>query len=349
MIKVGIVGVTGYAGIELLRLLQQHPQVVVTKVCTDSYVGQPIASVYPHLAEFTALTGEAFNLEEIIKHCEVVFLCLPHGHAISMVQPLLDAGIKVIDLGPDFRLSDPAVYEHWYQQTPAANTLLEQAVYGLPEQGYKTAIAAGSLIANPGCYPTASLLASFPALKAGIIDPKDCLFDAKSGVSGGGRSLSLTNHFCEMTENLIPYQLAGKHRHTPEIEQALSALAEFPVTIQFTPHLVPMIRGLLVTAYFKLTQPLSQETIHALYETHYQNEPFIRIAPLNTVPQVKQVRGTNYCDIGIAVDERTHRLVVVSVIDNLIKGAAGQAIQNMNLMLQLPETTGLQTLCTAYP
>lgn len=349
MIKVGIVGVTGYVGIELLRLLQQHPAVTIVKVFTESYAGQEIAAIYPHLAGLTSIRGEQLDLDVIKKNCDVVFVSLPHGHAMPIAQSLLDVGIKVIDLGADFRLKNADSYQHWYQHQPAAESLLKQAVYGLPENGNKEAIASASLIANPGCYPTASLLAALPAMKSGIIDPNECIFNAKSGVSGAGRTLSLNSHFGEMTENLIPYQMVGQHRHTPEIEQELSLIAGKSIVVQFTPHLVPIIRGLLVTAYFKLSSNISQEKAYAIYQQYYENQPFIRLSQLNKTPQVKHVRGTNYCDIGIHVDSRTRRLIVISVIDNLIKGAAGQAIQNMNLLYQLPEVTGLKNIYACYP
>ncbi len=349
MIKAGIIGVTGYTGIELLRLLQQHPNVKVTHVFTESYSDQEIAEVYPHLKNHVQLKGEKLDLDAINKNCDVVFISLPHGHAEKIVAPLLQAGKKIIDLGADFRLKNAKDYQQWYQHPAVAETLLQQAVYGLPEQGNRAAIAAATLIANPGCYPTASILATLPALNAGIIDPQQCIFDAKSGVSGAGRSLALQTHFCEATENLTPYQIAGVHRHVPEIEQQLSTAAKNSITIQFTPHLIPMIRGLLVTAYFKLNKAMTQTEVQTIYQTAYQNETFIRICPAGKAPQVKQVRGSNYCDLGIYVDQRTQRLIVISVIDNLIKGAAGQALQNMNLMYGLVENTGLINNVGMYP
>ncbi len=347
MIKAGIIGVTGYTGIELLRLLQNHPHVKVTHAFTDSYVGQDISDVYPHLQGNTSLKGEQYALPSIINECDVVFISLPHGHAIDIVQPLLAAGKKIIDLGPDFRLKNSVHYQQWYQSKVASRELLQQAVYGLPEKGDRESIKNASLVANPGCYPTAIILAALPALKAGIVDINDCIFDAKSGISGAGRSLSLQSHYCEVTENLAPYQIGGAHRHTPEIEQELSLISQQSMKVQFTPHLVPMIRGLLVTSYLKLLSPLSQENVNKIYQETYQHEFFIRIC--TKVPQAKQVRGTNYCDIGIYVDAHTNRLIVISTIDNLIKGASGQAIQNMNLMFQLPENSGLNDHVTMYP
>jgi N-acetyl-gamma-glutamyl-phosphate reductase len=251
IIKVAIVGVAGYTGIELLRLLQQHPGVIVSHVFTESYSEEKITNIYPHLMGLTAIYGEKFDLSIIQKECDLVFISLPHSHAMKIVPALLTAGIKIIDLGPDFRLKNGSHYQQWYQHLPAEDCYLQQAVYGLPEKGNKETIAQATLIANPGCYATAALLAALPVFKAKIIDIDECIFDAKSGVSGSGRSFSLNNHHCEITENLIPYKLAGSHRHIPEIEQELGLITGTNLTIQFTPHLVPMIRGLLITAYFK--------------------------------------------------------------------------------------------------
>lgn len=348
MIKAGIIGATGYTGIELLRLLHQHPKVEIKHAFTESYVDQTIAEIYPHLANQVQLQGERFSLDKIAD-CDVLFISLPHGHAAELAKPLLAMGKKIIDLGADFRLKDAAAYSAWYQHPAAPEALLSQAVYGLPEQGQRESIRLAKLIANPGCYPTASILATLPALTAGIICPDSFIFDAKSGISGAGRSLSLQSHFCEAAENLTPYQLAGRHRHVPEIEQQLGLVADEAITIQFTPHIVPMIRGLLVTAYFKLNAVYSAADIEKIYQEFYQHETFIRICPQNKNLQVKQVRGSNYCDLSIHVDTRTNRLIVVSAIDNLIKGAAGQALQNMNLMYGLPEEMGLVGNAGIYP
>ncbi|OGT23425.1 MAG: N-acetyl-gamma-glutamyl-phosphate reductase [Gammaproteobacteria bacterium RIFCSPHIGHO2_12_38_15] len=347
MLNVGIIGVTGYTGIELLRLLQSHTHIKVKSVFTASYAGQAIAEVYPHLQHQTSLQGEKLNLDEITQNCDLVFMALPHGHAIELIPPLLAAGKKIIDLGADFRLKNQSDYQHWYQHPAAPETLLQQAVYGLPEKGEKENIKNANLIANPGCYPTASILATLPALKADLIDPDDLVFDAKSGLSGAGRTLSLNTHYCEASENVYPYQIAGAHRHTPEIEQELSLIANKKIIIQFTPHLVPMTRGLLVTSYLKLKKLISKEEIYKIYKEIYHKEPFIRLC--DHIPQVKHVKGSNFCDIGIQIDARTQRLIVVSVIDNLIKGAAGQAIQNMNLMYQFPENFGLNSNTVMYP
>ncbi len=347
--KVGIVGVTGYTGIELLRLLKNHPQVEVNYATTESFAGQAVCEVYPHLKNTVDLNCERLNLEHIADSCDLVFIALPHGHAAQIAQQLLAAGRKVIDLGADFRLRNSKDYQHWYQQQPAPLGLLQQAVYGLPETGRRTAITQAKLIANPGCYATCAVLATIPALAAGIIAMDDFIFDGKSGVSGAGRAVVLGNHFCEVGENFKAYQVAGSHRHTPEIEQTLGEIAGRRLRVQFTPHLVPMVRGLFVTAYFKLLTPLSEQFVREIYHHHYQHEPFIRVLSDNVLPQSKNVVGSNFCDLAIHVDMRTQRLVVLGAIDNLIKGAAGQAIQNMNLMCGYPETMGLNNLQVRYP
>jgi N-acetyl-gamma-glutamyl-phosphate reductase len=349
MVRAGIIGATGYVGIELVRILEQHPEVTLTLLATESQVGRTITQVYPHLKGLMKnITCSALDIKKIIENCDVIFLALPHGNALNIVPSLLAAEKKVIDLGPDFRLRNPKDYQNWYGKESSSINCLNQAVYGLPEAGYREAIQKTSLIANPGCYATAAILATIPALKAKIIDPAECIFDGKSGISGAGRGLNLSSHFCEATENITPYQIAGKHRHTPEIEQELSIITQSPLLIQFTPHLTPLIRGLLITAYFKLIKPISSADLHHLYKESYQNDIFILIANQDEIPATKQVRGTNFCNIGIHHDTRTQRLVIIAAIDNLIKGAAGQAVQNMNLMYQFPETTGLINMAI-YP
>lgn len=347
--KVGIIGATGYTGIELLRILQQHPAAEICYASTESYADKTLEQVYRHLTGSVSLTGEKLDLKKAAACCDLLFIALPHGHAAAIAQSLLDAGKKVIDLGADFRLKNPSHYQQWYQHPPAAEHLLQQAVYGLPEVEDKATISQACLIANPGCYATAAILAAFPALTAGIVDLDDCIFDGKSGISGAGRTLSLHAHFCEIAENFKAYQTAGKHRHTPEIEQALSSKLGKVIQVQFTPHLIPMIRGLFMTAYFKLTVSITEAEIYEIYQQAYADQPFIRIFKDDTELQTKNVRGSNFCDLVIRVDSRTNRLIVTSAIDNLIKGAAGQAIQNMNLMYALPETLGLNTIIPIYP
>lgn len=349
MVKAGILGTTGYVGIELLRILQAHSEVEVTLVGVDSYIDQEIADVYPHLQAIVQLKGTKQEAEFFAQQCDVVFAALPHGLAMQMAPIILTAGKKFIDLGADFRLQNPHQYQQWYQHAPASETLLQQAVYGLPEIGLRQKIKSTQLLANPGCYPTSCALAAFPAIKKDLIKLDQIIFDSKSGVSGAGRSPSLNVHFSELTENFKAYNIGGVHRHTPEIEQILSSIANKNITVQFTPHLVPMVRGILTTAYFNLKKSLSTQEALEIYREVYANEPFIRISSLAKLPQTKQVTGSNYCDIGLQVDERTNRLIVISVIDNLIKGAAGQAVQNMNLMFGFPEMMGLKNLVTVYP
>lgn len=349
MIKVAIAGSTGYIGVELLRILHNHPSVSVVYVGTESYVDQSFASVYPHLQQLVHMKGNSHDALQMAGLADVVFTAMPHGVAMEMAPTILKAGKRLIDLGADFRLKNPDIYQRWYQHVPAAQDLLDAAVYGLPEVGGRTKVPNAQLIANPGCYPTSCALAAMPAIKAGIIDLENIIFDSKSGTSGAGRGLSLGAHVSEVTENFKAYNIAGAHRHTPEIEQTLTELSHVPIQVQFTPHLVPMVRGILTTAYFRLTQSLTAQQVWEIYHAAYDNEPFVRLRPLGHLPETKHVKGANFCDIGLQVDPRTGRLIVISVIDNLVKGAAGQAIQNMNLMFGLPETLGLTQLVPLYP
>jgi N-acetyl-gamma-glutamyl-phosphate reductase len=349
MIKVGIAGATGYVGIELIRILLNHPKVKIVYAATHSHVGMPLSQVYPHLQSLLRLQCSALDIEEMAKHCDLIFTALPHGHALKIAQPILDAGKKLIDLGADFRLKSPASYEKWYPHPSASLELLGKAVYGLPELGLRDKIKNADLIANPGCYPICSALALMPAIAAALIKTEQIILDAKSGTSGAGRGLALDSHFCEVAQNFKAYGVAGSHRHTPEIEQVLKEIAGHPIIVQFTPHLLPIVRGLLVTAYLPLKKEMSAEEIWKIYSHAYQDEPFVRLHPLGKFPQTANVRGSNYCDIGLAIDRRTQRLIIISCIDNLVKGAAGQAVQNMNLMFSLPETMGLDHLCPAYP
>jgi N-acetyl-gamma-glutamyl-phosphate reductase len=348
VINVGIIGATGYVGLELIHILLNHPHIKISYLATQSHTGVPLKEVYPHLQSLIDVECSDVNVQEIIQCCDVVFTALPHGQALELAQPILDAGKKLIDLGADFRLKDPDSYEKWYQRPAACSKLLEQAVYGLPEMGNRNSIEQSQLIANPGCYPTCSILACIPAIASGIVRAEEIILDAKSGTSGAGKKLTQASHFCEVAENFKAYDIGGVHRHTPEIEQALSEIAGCSLTVQFTPHLLPIIRGLLVTAYLPLKEDLSAEEIWKLYAQAYKNEPFIRLYSLGTFPQTGNVRGSNFCDIGLQVDQRTGKLIIVSAIDNLVKGAAGQAIQNMNLMFNLPETMSLSSLCPAY-
>ncbi|HYG59263.1 MAG TPA: N-acetyl-gamma-glutamyl-phosphate reductase [Symbiobacteriaceae bacterium] len=348
-IKVGIAGATGYGGVELLRLLGNHPETEVVLAGTESYIGQELSAVYPHLAGRVSLAGREATPEVLAAECDVVFTALPHGVPMKLAPAVLEAGKKLIDLGADFRLIDTADFERWYKHKHEAPQLQAEAVYGLPEL-YRERIKGARLVANPGCYPTSCALAAAPLLKAGVVETSWIIFDSKSGVSGAGRGVNLGVHYAEVNENFKAYNIGGAHRHTPEIEQTLSTLAGGQaVRVSFTPHLVPMTRGILTTAYFQLKQDMSTEQVVELFRSTYAGEPFVRVRPVGDLPATKQVWGSNYCDIGIAVDRRVGRVLVIAVIDNLIKGAAGQAVQNMNLLFGLPETTGLLSAAPVYP
>ncbi len=340
LIKASVIGATGYAGVELVRLLARHPHVTLVEATSESYAGRRLNQVYPHLAGWGEVTLGETDPERVAAGSDVVFLALPHGLAMNMAPRCLAAGARVIDLGADFRLRDAAAYGRWYGCEHAAPALLDEAVYGLPEL-WREEIRGARLVANPGCYPTASVLGLAPLLASGWADPAGIVIDAKSGVSGAGRSPSLKVHFAEVNENLRPYNIAGAHRHTPEIEQALGRLAGVPVVVSFNPHLVPMNRGILATIYVTLRRRRSLEELVALYRDRYGGEPFVLVMEAGCLPETKHAQGSNLCLIGLALDERAGRLVVASVIDNLVKGAAGQAVQNMNLMFGLPETDGL--------
>lgn len=346
-LKVGIAGATGYSGIELLRLLGDHPETEVVFAGTESYVGQELASVFPHLTDRIALQGRQADPESLAE-CDVVFTALPHGVTMKLAPAVLAAGKRLIDLGADFRLRDTAAYEQWYKVKHEAQELQAEAVYGLPEL-FREQIRGARLVGNPGCYPTSCALAAAPLLKEGVVERRGIIFDSKSGVSGSGRGVNLGVHFSEVNENFKAYNIAGAHRHTPEIEQTLSDLAGEQVVVTFTPHLVPMTRGILTTAYFQLKEEMNTEQVLSLFRDYYDREPFVRVRKAGDLPATKQVAGSNYCDIGVQVDRRAGRVIVVAVLDNLVKGAAGQAVQNMNLICGLPETTGLLSAAPVYP
>ncbi len=337
-LKVGIVGVSGYGGGELARLLAAHPEVELTYVTSGTYAGQPLRAALPGITPGLELTCETFDPARCIDLCDFVFLAGEAGLAMKIAPPLLEVGKKIVDLSADFRLEDPAVYKEWYKAEHTAPHLLEDAVYGLPEIN-RIAIETAQLVANPGCHVTAAVLALAPLLDAKMVDAKSLIADSLSGVSGAGRSkFGLDYHFAEVNESMRPYGVGGVHRHTPEIEQALSQVAGEPITLTFTPHLVPITRGILTTAYAALTGDLD---LHELYQDYYLGAWFVEVSEPGQFPATKHVYGTNYCHIGLAVDPRTNRVIVVSAIDNLIKGAAGQAVQNMNLMCGFDETAGL--------
>ncbi len=338
-VKVGIIGATGYTGSELVRILYRHPEVELVALTTRSYIGMPMHKVYPHLNKYSRLTCEELDLAKIFDISDVVFVALPHGHAMPVAIEAARRGKKMIDLGADFRFADFQVYEKWYKVEHGAKDLLADAVYGLPEVN-RDKIKGAWLVANPGCYPTSAILALAPLLQQKLIDTGSIVIDSKSGVSGAGRGLSLGSHFCEVNENFKAYNVAA-HRHTPEIEQMLSRIAGEQITVTFTPHLLPITRGILSTVYAKLSSDTDAGQIRQLYRDYYENEFFVRVLPDGTLPQTKWVAGTNHCDIGVTVDQRTGRVIVISAIDNVVKGASGQAVQNMNIICNLPEDTAL--------
>lgn len=345
-IKAAIIGSTGYGGVELIRILLQHPNVEIASVISSSSAGTPIADGYPHLSEIVTDRPDGINLEEIRSKADVVFLATPHGVSTELSPKLVDAGLKVIDVSGDFRLKSPDTYEKWYKHKPAEQAYLDKAVYGLAEV-FGDEVRGADLIANPGCYPTATTLGLVPLVKAGWIDNKSIIVDAKSGVSGAGRGLSQLVHYSEINENFLAYKV-NRHQHTPEVEMVLSRVAGEDVTITFTTHLVPMTRGILSTIYAQLNESRSDEDVLELFRQFYEGRPFVRVRGKGKYPATKEVWGSNYCDIGVSVDERTGRVTVISVIDNLMKGAAGQAVQNLNLMMGWDETTGL-AFSPVYP
>lgn len=345
-IRAAIVGSTGYSGVELIRLLLGHPNVQITSVISSSHAGASIAEGFPHLSEIIAERLDAVDVPLIKSKADVVFTATPSGVSAQLVPRLLDAGLKVIDISGDFRLKSGKLYEQWYKHKAADDVYLARAVYGLSEI-YADQVRGAEFVSNPGCYSTAALLGLIPALAANWIDPKTIIIDAKSGVSGAGRGLSLAVHYAEINENFLAYKI-NKHQHIPEIEQTLSTIAGQEVVTTFTTHLVPMTRGILCTMYASLKEMRTEEQWIELYRSYYQGRRFIRIRDKGKWPATKEVWGSNYCDIGFSVDERTGRITVISVIDNVVKGAAGQAIQNLNLMMGWDETAGLD-LTPVYP
>jgi N-acetyl-gamma-glutamyl-phosphate reductase len=339
MLHVGIVGASGYTGVELARILAGHPEIRLTAATSRQYAGKPLAEVFPNLRKRVDICCENLTVEELIERADFFFTAVPHKTAMDIVPKLLAAGKKVVDLSADYRIHDPAVYEAWYQEHTSPQ-LLPEAAYGLPEL-YRDRIRAARLTANPGCYPTSVILALTPLLRHGLIDPSTLIIDSKSGTSGAGRAASVGTLFCEVTDGFKPYKVGGSHRHIPEIEQELSIAAGKPVTVSFTPHLLPISRGILSTMYATLTSKGEQADLQAIYDTEYAAEPFVRVLPPGIMPATQYVRGSNCCDLALQKDQRTGRLIVLSAIDNIVKGASGQAVQNMNLMNGFPETTGL--------
>ncbi len=341
MIRVGIYGGSGYTGLELMRILLRHPGAKVVGLTSRKFKGQPLSETYPL---FEGLTDIAFidaSPAELAAMSDVIFMATPHGEAMAVAPAFLEAGKKVIDLSADFRLRNLDVFAKWYHRHTAPE-LMKKAVYGLPEL-YREEVKKADLVANPGGYVTSAILALAPALRERVIDPATIIIDSKSGVSGAGRDAVIGSLFCEVDEGFKAYKVNG-HRHSPEIEQELSVLAGEEVKVSFTPHLLPLTRGILSTVYASLKQKLSAAEMIDLYRGFYENEPFIRVLGKGVFPNVSSVKGTNFCHVGLAVDERTNRVIILSAIDNLVKGASGQAVQNMNLMCGLREDTALDMI-----
>ena len=336
MIKIGIVGATGYTGMELMRLLCGHPQAQLAVVTSRAEAGKPVSQVFPSLRGQVELVYSEPD-DRLLGGCDLVFFCTPNGTAMQQVPALLQAGTRVVDLSADFRLRDAALWSQWYGREHACAALLDQAVYGLPEM-HREAIAGAQLVANPGCYPTAVTLGFLPLLEAGLVDPESLIADAKSGVSGAGRKEDLRTQFCETADSFAAYAAPG-HRHLPEIRQQLQILHGTPVELVFVPHLLPLIRGIHATLYARLRD--GSADLQALYEQRYRDEPFVDVLPPGSHPDTGSVRGANVCRLAVHRPQDGDTAVVLAVEDNLVKGAAGQAVQNMNIMFGLDETTGL--------
>ena len=336
MLKIGIAGASGYTGVELVKLISNHPSAELKLITSSRYAGKPFSDIFPSMRNFETLICEELNPDALAGRVDLIFLALPHKVSMDYAPALVKKGIKVVDLSADFRFTDVSAYEGAYQPH-SAKKLLSESVYGLCEI-YKDQIKDATIIGNPGCYPTSILLPLIPLLREKLISPDGLISDSKSGVSGAGRSLSLTSHFCEADESFMPYKV-GNHRHTPEINEQLSIHGNQTVSITFVPHLVPVIRGMVSTIYGRLSPGITRDDITRVYEKYYGEKPFVRCLKPGTYPAMSHVKGSNFCDIGFHVDK--DQIIIVSAIDNLIKGAAGQAVQNMNIMAGFPETTGL--------
>ncbi len=349
-LRVAVIGASGYGGAELARLLAAHPRAeLVIATASGERAGSKISDLFPGLRGVCDLVCEELQPDEIAGRADFAFIALGHGRAMSIVPELLKRGMKVCDLGGDFRLKDASVYEQWYKTPHTAHRVLESAVYGLPEWNCEK-IASAQLVANPGCYPTSAILALAPFLAANEVEPRSLIVDSASGTSGTGRSsFGLALHHPEVDGDFKAYKVAA-HQHTPEIEQMLTMISSQtePLQLTFTAHLLPIARGILTTCYADLREPLTLEDAHRVLDLAYADEPFVRVHAPGSMPQIKHVAGSNFCDIGVAVDSRTNRLIVISAIDNLVKGAAGQAIQNMNLMNDFDEREGLM-LAPLFP
>ena len=340
MIKVGIIGATGYAGSELVRILLGHKDVEIKWYGSRSYIDKKYASIYQNFFQLVDATCMDDNMEALADQVDVIFTATPQGLCASLVNEEILSKVKIIDLSADFRIKDVKVYEEWYKLEHKSPQFIEEAVYGLCEINRED-VKKARLVANPGCYTTCSILTCYPLVKEGIIDPNTIIVDAKSGTSGAGRGAKVDNLFCEVNENMKAYGVAT-HRHTPEIEEQLGYACGEKITINFTPHLVPMNRGILATAYASLKKNVTYEEVKAIYDKYYADEKFVRVLEKDVCPQTKWVEGSNYVDVNFKIDSRTNRIIMMGAIDNLVKGAAGQAVQNMNLMFGLKESEGLE-------
>lgn len=340
MIKVGIIGATGYAGQELVRILLQHPEAEVVWYGSRSYVDQKYSSVFGNMVQLVDDTCMGENMDELAEKVDVIFTATPQGLCFTLVNDDVLSKTKIIDLSADFRIKDVDKYEQWYGVKHTSPEFVKEAVYGLCEVNRED-IKNARLLANPGCFPTCSTLAIYPLAKEGIIDMNTVIIDAKSGTSGAGRGAKVPNLFCEVNESIKAYGVAG-HRHTPEIEDQLSYASGEDVVINFTPHLVPMNRGILATCYATLKKEVTYDEVKAIYDKYYKDEYFVRVLDKDVFPETRWVEGSNFVDVNFKIDPRTNRIIMIGAIDNVVKGAAGQAVQNMNLMFGLPENMGLQ-------
>ena len=340
MIKVGIIGATGYAGSELVRILLGHKDVEIKWYGSRSYIDKKYASIYQNFFQLVDANCMDDNMEVLADQVDVIFTATPQGLCASLVNEEILSKVKIIDLSADFRIKDVKVYEEWYKLEHKSPQFIEEAVYGLCEINRED-VKKARLVANPGCYTTCSILTCYPLVKEGIIDPNTIIVDAKSGTSGAGRGAKVDNLFCEVNENMKAYGVAT-HRHTPEIEEQLGYACGEKITINFTPHLVPMNRGILATAYASLKKDVTYEEVKAIYDKYYADEKFVRVLEKDVCPQTKWVEGSNYVDVNFKIDPRTNRIIMMGAIDNLVKGAAGQAVQNMNRMFGLKESEGLE-------
>lgn len=339
MVNVSVIGATGYVGIEIVRLLSRHPGVRITELVSRSYEGQKISDIYPFLKGVIDVTCTGMDIDRLAGHSDLCITALPHGVSCEVVPQLLDKGLRVIDHSGDYRYRNAAVYEKWYGLKHKSPELLSTAVYGLPEI-YRDKIKEASLVSNPGCYPTCSILGLAPLLSKKVIDPSSIIIDAASGITGAGRKADIEYQYCESAENYKPYKVTG-HRHTSEIEQELSFIAGEEITVSFTPHLLPMKRGMLATMYTTLKESRTASELIELYREYYDGEYFVRVLDKGKVPETRNTAGSNFIDIALAVDERVNRVVAMSALDNLGKGAAGQAVQVLNLMCGFDERTGI--------